>query len=142
MIRFERADASEWHGRFDLPDLPQLWAPAEPDDVISRFRDAVRARLGMDVDARLLLERQRAILAMMSPDSRGEAANVTLLLDGRTGSIISIGCLDAMLWKCRQPGTPCSPIRPSSVLSSCEATGEYASTCRVPTWSARESAGW
>jgi hypothetical protein len=99
VIRIDKADASEWHGRFDLPDLPQLWEPAEPDDVISRFRNAVRARLGMVVDARLLLERQRAIFAMMSPESSGEAANVTLLLEGRAGNITRIGCLDAMLWK-------------------------------------------
>jgi len=99
VLRIDEADASEWHGRFDLPDLPQVWEPAEPDDVISRFRDAVRGRLGMDVDARLLLERQRAIFAMMSPESRGEAANVTLLLEGRAGNITPIGCLEAMLWK-------------------------------------------
>jgi hypothetical protein len=98
-IRIDEADDSEWHGRFDLADLPQLWEPAEPDEVISRFRDAVRARLGGDVDARLLLERQRAIFAMMSPESSGEAANITLLLEGRAGSITPIGCLEAMLWK-------------------------------------------
>lgn len=98
-IRINDADAAEWHARFDLPDLPQLWEPAEPDDVISRFRDAVGARLGVDVDARLLLERQRAIFAMMSPESSGETANVTLVLEGRAGKITPIGCLEAMLWK-------------------------------------------
>ena len=99
VIRVDAAGASEWHGRFDLSDLPQLWEPAEPDDVISRFRDAVRARLGMDFDARLLLERQRAIFTMMSPEGSGEAANITLLLEGRSGNITPIGCLEATLWK-------------------------------------------
>src|SRR5688500_8114300 len=38
VIRVEEAGASEWHGRFDLSDLPYLWQPAEPDEVISQFR--------------------------------------------------------------------------------------------------------
>jgi hypothetical protein len=93
------ADPSEWHGRFDLPDRPRLWEPAEPDDEVARFREAVRGRLGMDVDARSLLERQRSIYAAMPPEWRGEAANGTFVLDGRAGTIHPVGCLEAMLWK-------------------------------------------
>ncbi len=99
VILVGEADASEWHGRFDLPDLPHLWQPAEPDEIISDFRKAVRARLGTDVDARALIERQRAIFATMPAEWRGEATNATLLLEGRAGTITPIGCLEAMLWK-------------------------------------------
>jgi hypothetical protein len=99
VLEIDGADAAEWHGRFDLPDLPYLWEPAQPDGVISKFREAVRARLGKDIDPRLLLERQRAIFEMMSSEGRGEATNATLLLEGKVGNIIPIGCLEAMLWK-------------------------------------------
>ena len=99
VIAVAEAGESEWHGRFDLPELPRLWEPAEPDEVISTFRKAVRARLGTDVDARSLVERQRAIFATMPAEWNGEAVNATLLLEGRVGRIIPIGCLEAMLWK-------------------------------------------
>lgn len=98
MIEIDGADASEWHGRFDLSDLPQLWEQAEPDEVISRFRQTLRARVDVDVEPRLLLERQRAILAKM-PEATGDVANLTVLLEGRAGNINPIGCLEAMLWK-------------------------------------------
>ena len=100
VIKVEKADASEWHGRFDLTDLPRLWEPAEPDEAISRFRETVRGRLlGRDLDARSLIERQRAIFAVAAPEWRGEAANATLLLEGRVGTITPVSCLEAMLWK-------------------------------------------
>src|SRR5437773_1016748 len=99
VIVVAEAGATEWHGRFDLPDLARLWEPAEPDEVISTFRKTVRARLGADVDARSLVERQRAIFATMPAESSGEATNATLLLEGRVGKITPIGCLEAMLWK-------------------------------------------
>jgi hypothetical protein len=99
VIRVEEAGVSEWHGRFDLSDLPYLWQPAEPDEVISQFRAAVRGRLGTDVGARALLERQRAIFAAMPAASSGEAANAAFLLEGRAGKIAPISCLEAMLWK-------------------------------------------
>ena len=99
VIKVDGADSSEWHGRFDLSDLPYLWKPAEPDNVIARFRDAVRKRLGTDVSARTLLERQRAIFAALPPEWSGEATNARLLLEGRAGRITPISCLEAMLWK-------------------------------------------
>lgn len=92
-------EASEWHGRFDLPDLPHLWAQAEPDPVLSEFRQAVRGRLGSEVEPRSLIERQRAIFARMPGEWSGEAVNSALLLEGRAGRIAPIGCLEAMLWK-------------------------------------------
>jgi hypothetical protein len=99
VITVEKADTSEWHGRFDLTDLPRLWEPAEPDEAISRFREAVRGRLGPDLDARSLIERQRVIFAATSAEWRGEAANATLVLEGRVGTINPVSCLEAMLWK-------------------------------------------
>jgi hypothetical protein len=99
VITVDGAAASEWHGRFDLPDTPHLWEPAEPDRVISQFRDVVRARLGGEADPRVLIERQRAIFAKMSSEWTGEATNATLVAEGRAGSIAPIGCLEAMLWK-------------------------------------------
>jgi hypothetical protein len=92
-------DLSEWHGRFDLPDVPHLWEPAPPDEFLSQFRDMVRNRLGTDVDERLLLERQRKIFAVMPAEWSGEASNVTVLLEGEVGNISPISCLEAMLWK-------------------------------------------
>jgi hypothetical protein len=89
----------EWHGAFELPDLPRLWQPAEPDPVITGFRDAVRARLGPAVDARSLLERQAAIYGAMPPEWRGEAVNGALVLEGRVGTVHPVACLEAMLWK-------------------------------------------
>jgi hypothetical protein len=99
VIGVDGAGASEWHGRFDLPDVPRLWEPAGPDEVLSQFRAAVRARLGTDVDARSLLERQRAIFAAMAGAWSGEATNATLLLEGRAGTLSPITCLEAALWK-------------------------------------------
>lgn len=99
VLKVEEAGVSEWHGRFDLSDLPYLWQPAEPDKVISQFRTAVRARLGTDVDARALLERQRAIFAAMPAGWSGEAANAAFVLEGRVGKIAPMCCLEAMLWK-------------------------------------------
>ena len=93
------ANGSEWHGRFDLPDLARLWEPAEPDAVISQFRDGVRKRLGTDLDPRFLLERQRAFFQAAPVEWRGEATNSTLVLEGRVGTIVPVGCLEAMLWK-------------------------------------------
>jgi hypothetical protein len=99
VIVAEGTDLSEWHGRFDLPDVPRLWEPAEPDEVIARFRDAVRRRLGTDLDPRSLLERQRAIFAAAPAEWSGEATNATLVLEGRVGEITPASCLEAMLWK-------------------------------------------
>lgn len=98
VLMVDGVDSSEWHGRFDLSEFPRLWEPAEFDEALETFRQAVRARLGTDVDAGALLERQRAILAMSSEWS-GEAANATSLLDGRVGVITPISCLEAMIWK-------------------------------------------
>lgn len=98
-IVVEEGEASEWHGRFDLPDLPHLWEPAEPDPVLSEFRQAVHGRLGTEVDPRSLIERQRAIFARMPGEWSGEAVNSALLLEGRAGRITPIGCLEAMPWK-------------------------------------------
>ena len=92
-------DASEWHGRFDLADEPRLWQPAGPDEIVSRFRAALRGRLGQDPEARALLERQRRIFAAAPPEWSGEAANATLVLEGRVGAIAPVTCLEAMLWK-------------------------------------------
>ncbi len=97
-ITVEGAEASEWHGWFDLPDLPHLWEPAGSAPVLSEFREAVRARLGV-VDPRSLIERQRAIFARLPAPLNGEAVNSALLLEGRAGRIAPIGCLEAMLWK-------------------------------------------
>jgi hypothetical protein len=99
VIKIETTDTSEWHGMFDLTDRPRLWEPAEPDEAISRFREGVRARLGRELDARSLLERQRAIFAAAPAEWRGEAANATLVLDGRVGTITPVSCIEAMLWK-------------------------------------------
>ena len=99
VIVVEGADASEWHGRFDLPDVPRLWEPAGPDEILSRFRDAGRGRLGPDLDPRSLLERQRRIFAAAPAEWRGEATNVTLVLERRVGKITPVSCLEAMLWK-------------------------------------------
>jgi hypothetical protein len=73
--------------------------PAEPDEAISRFREAVRGRLVPDLDARSLIERQRAIFAGAAAEWRGEATNATLVLEGRVGTITPVSCLEAMLWK-------------------------------------------
>lgn len=97
-IAVAEAKAAEWHGRFDLPDLPRLWEPAGPDPVLADFRRAVRARLGA-VDPRSLIERQRAVFARLPALLSGEAVNSALLLEGRAGRITPIGCLEAMLWK-------------------------------------------
>jgi hypothetical protein len=99
VIAVSDAGPSEQHVRFDLPDAPFLWEAAGADEVIGRFRNDLRARLGRDPDPRWLIERQRAIFAKMPPEWSGEATNSTLLLDGRAGSMSSIGCLEAMLWK-------------------------------------------
>jgi hypothetical protein len=98
-IAADDADPTEWHGRLDLPDRPELWGPAEPDELLTRFRTALARRLGMDPDARALVERQRAIFAAMEGEWRGEATNATRLLDGDAGTIHPISCLEAMLWK-------------------------------------------
>jgi hypothetical protein len=98
-IAADDADPTEWHGRFDLPDQPELWDPAEPDEILTEFRAAVARRLGTEPAARTLLERQRAIFAAMEGEWRGEATNATLLLEGDAGTIHPISCLEAMLWK-------------------------------------------
>ena len=99
VIVVDGAAASEWHGRFDLPDRPGLWEAAETDEAISQFRSAVRQRLGADVDARSLIERQRAIFAKSPPEWRGEATNAALVLEGKVGKITAVSCVEAMLWK-------------------------------------------
>lgn len=93
------ADPGEWHGWFELPDHPRLWGPRGPDEVISAFRAALEDRLGPELDARRLMERQRDIFALMPPEWEGEAAIGTLILEGRAGTLHPIGCLEAMLWK-------------------------------------------
>jgi hypothetical protein len=98
-IRGEWSDSSEWHGKFDLRDQPGLWETAEPDTVISSFRQAVRLRVGAAIDAQALLKRQRDIFARLPAEWRGEATNGTLVLEGRVGEIGPINCLEAMLWK-------------------------------------------
>ncbi|MFN8574520.1 MAG: hypothetical protein U0132_20880 [Gemmatimonadaceae bacterium] len=92
------AGQSEWHGRFDLPDTPALWAPAPADTLLGAFQSRVRQRLGGAADARSLGERQRAIFAKMPAEFKGEATNAELLASGRAGTITPMGCLEAMLW--------------------------------------------
>jgi len=98
-IKVENTDASEWHGRFDLPDVPRLWEPAESDSVVTHFRDAVRRRLGRHIDSRTLLERQRAIFATLPREWSGEATNARLVLEAHVGDITQMSCLEVMLWK-------------------------------------------
>lgn len=52
VIATGETDTTEWHGRFDLPDLPYIWEPAEPLERILNFREALRERLGANIDSR------------------------------------------------------------------------------------------
>ena len=99
VIKVEKADASEWHGRFDLTDLPRLWEPAEPRRTYLPLSGGRTWRLGPALDARSLIERQRAIFAAAAAEWRGEATNAALVLEGRVGTITPVSCLEAMLWK-------------------------------------------
>lgn len=99
VLQIPEAAPAEWHGRFDLRDTRRLWQPAEPDTTIARFRDAVRARLGSDLEPGALIERQRAIFAGIAGAMRGEAEISQHVLDGQLGRIAPISCLEAMLWK-------------------------------------------
>jgi len=91
-------DTTEWHGRFELPDLPYIWEPGEPGIRILNFRKALIERLGNEMDSRELTERQRAIFAAMPDEWSGEAANSAMLLEGRAGTITDMSCLEMMLW--------------------------------------------
>ena len=64
-----------WHGRFDPTDLPRSRELAEPDEAISRFREAVRGRLSGYLDVWSLIQPQRAIFAMAAAEWRPEATN-------------------------------------------------------------------
>jgi hypothetical protein len=99
VLGIDGSDTTEWHGKFDMPDQPRLWQAADMDTVISRFRDGVRLRLGPRIDAKSLIERQRAIFAELPGEWRGEAVNGSLVLEERVGSIGSTNCIEAMLWK-------------------------------------------
>jgi hypothetical protein len=99
VLVFDGSDSTEWHGKFDMADLPRLWQAADMDADISRFRDAVRLRLGSRIDAKSLIERQRTIFAELPEEWRGEAVNGSLVLEGRAGTIEPINCIEAMLWK-------------------------------------------
>lgn len=91
-------DSTEWHGRFDLPDLPYIWEPAEPNERLSNFRNALRDRIGPEMDSRELTELQRNIFVSLPDNWSSEAANSTLLLEGRAGVITDMSCLEMMLW--------------------------------------------
>jgi len=98
LIATGETDTTVWHGRFDLPDSPFIWETAEPDEVVSQFREELRERLGEDIDSRSLIERQRAIFMKLPYEWSGEAFNSTLLLDSRAGIITNMSCLELMLW--------------------------------------------
>jgi hypothetical protein len=91
-------DTTEWHGRFDVPDSPYIWEPANHNEQILTFREAIRERLGADINSRDLIERQRAIFQTLSDEWSGEASNSALLLGGEAGTITDMSCLETMLW--------------------------------------------
>ncbi len=96
-IDVENAFPGEEHVLYDIPDSPELWAPAPPDEAVTRYRAAVSARLNGAIEPRALLQREDAVTAGL-PDGAGEVANATMVAEGRVGTIVRASCLETMLW--------------------------------------------
>jgi hypothetical protein len=82
---------------FDLPDVPDWWAPAPPHPERERYREALVARLGGEqaVGHRALLERVHAMHEGLRGKPAGrEAENSSLVLEGRAGKVGPISCLE------------------------------------------------
>lgn len=105
IIPVENPIEGELNEAFVLTDAPEWWAPAPMDARREQYRASLIARLGGEQELRplALLERSRALHEAMKGDRAREAENSTALLEGRTGVLGPISCLEWSLFQ-RQDG--------------------------------------
>jgi hypothetical protein len=91
----------ELNEAFDLPDAPEWWAPAPMDPEREQYRAALVSRLGGEqaLLPRVLLERQRAVHAVLQGDRAREAENSDALLQGKAGALGPASCLEWRLFQ-------------------------------------------
>lgn len=98
-ISVSGATPDEVHERFDLPDSLGWLAASREDEVGRAYRAGVVARLGPNVSARALIERQRACFSRSNVEALArETKNASLVLSGAAGVIGAPSCVERRLF--------------------------------------------
>ncbi len=115
VIAVEGPVDGEVHEMFDLPDLPQWWAPAPMDAARSAYRAALVVRLGeAGILPEALLRRQLTAHAGATGNLAREAENGNALLHDKAGKIGPASCLEWRLFD-RQHGRFPMLTRPTEI---------------------------
>lgn len=90
------AAVGERHDQFDLGDAPAMWQGAPEDAAAVAYRRQIARRLGVDLEPRSLLARQRDVFAAGS--LARETLNMGAVLEGRVGTFVIPGCIERLLF--------------------------------------------
>lgn len=101
LVRVDSPSVAEEHRLYALNDAAR-WLEAAPDGSVLSYRAAVRSKLGGSDEQRVLLEREREVIASTSPK---DTVNDTALLEGK-GTVRPISRLELALWSAQNERWP------------------------------------